>query len=77
LNPFDYPAYISALNRRALRYCLNSEPLFSLELKVSGRPEIIKELIEVLLEQNRKKEAEQLVKKFGVVKHSHLFPGST
>lgn len=49
LNPMDYPALMKVLTKKSLRYFLGVEPIFSLDLKVKGRVDIIEALVEILI----------------------------
>jgi len=51
----DYPALMKVLAKKSLRYFLSVEPIFSLDLKIKGRMDIIESLVEILIDQNRKK----------------------
>lgn len=41
LNPLDYPTMLKTMIKKSLRYFLNNEPIFSLELKINGRIDVI------------------------------------
>lgn len=53
LNPSDYPILIKQAIKKSLRYFLNKEPIYSLDLKMKGRPDVAECLVEILIDDRR------------------------